>query len=599
MTKSRCFARVRIVFVLLLVATLGVADGAQAASANPMAMVPSNSLFCVRINNLDGALGKVDLFLTGLFPMGISMPVKAQLGQILGSPQPAGIDMSGDFVVFSPLPGGAPDPTAFGILIPVSDYQKFVSGNPNVSTADAEGISQIGPAGSPMLAVTQVGQFALAGRVGMEAALAAAKKALSASSSGLGATLDATEGSRASDSAIWAYGNIEAAAQLFGPMIQAKIAEMKQGLAAAAEQGADQMAAASASIDMYATMIQTIMDEAKYFSLSLNPSADKIGAGFVFAGKPGTEMAQMFQAGPAESNSGMLGYLDNGAIMNFVGSMDAPLWKKYNDMVLGMMGKVMGGNTSGADTDALKKMVSDAMDCFSGPLAGSMSANPGGKPPFDIRYVAGLKDADKFYQVMESAAKMMTSGPIADFYQKMGVKMSFDLKRKVDTYKGAEIDSVTFAMASTDANSPESQMINEMYGDGFNIQMATVDGKLVYALSPEPGAAVRKLIDQVESGSPGQAPSEVQSAMALIPGSDKAGFFATFNVLRMLQMISAFAPIPIPATNISTQSNLAIDGNTGDGKLTIQLAVPKQHVLEIMGLVMQMQMQQQQGMQQQ
>ena len=44
---------------------------------------------------------------------------------------------------------------------------------------------------------------------------------------------------------------------------------------------------------------------------------------------------------------------------------------------------------------------------------------------------------------------------------------------------------------------------------------------------------------------------------------------------------------------------MAIAGDTADGKLTIQLAVPKQHVLEIMGLVMQMQMQQQQGMQQQ
>ena len=599
MTKFRCSARVRIMCVLLLAATLGVASGAQAASADPAAMVPSNSLFCVRINNLDGALGKVDLFLTGLFPMGISMPVKAQLGQMLGSPQPVGIDTSGSFAVFSPLPGGAPDPTAFGILIPVSDYQKFVSGNPNVSAADATGVSQIGPAGSPMLAVTQVGQFALAGRVGMEAALAEAKKALSAGGSGLGATLDAAEGQRASGAAIWAYANIEAASQLFGPMIQAKLAEIKQGMAAAAEQGVDQMAAASASIDMYATMLQTLMNEGKYFSLSLDPSADKIGAGLVVAGKPGTAMAQMLQAGPATPSSGLLGYLDNGAVMNFVGSLDSPFWKKYNEMALGMVSQMMGSDASATDTEALKKMASDAMDCFSGSIAGSISANPTGEPPFEIRYVAGLKDTEKFHQVMESAAKMMNSGPIADFYQKMGMKISFDLKRKVDTYKGAEIDSVTFAMTSTDANSPQSQMINQIYGDGFNVQMAAVDGKLVYALSPEPGAAVRKLIDQVKAGDAGQAPGEVQTAMTLIPGAEKAGFFTTFNALRMLQMVSAFAPIPIPASNISSQSNMAIAGDTGDGKLTIQLAVPKQHVLEIMGLVMQMQMQQQQGMQQQ
>lgn len=599
MTKFSCSTRVRIMCALLLAATLGVASGAQAASADPMSMIPSNSLFCVRINSLDGALGKVDLFLTGLFPMGISMPVKAQLGQMLGSPQPVGIDTAGSFAVFSPLPGGDPDPTAFGILIPVSDYQKFVSGNPNVSAADAAGISQIGPADSPMLAVTQVGQFALAGRAGTEEALAAAKKALSAGGSGLGATLDAAEGQRASGASVWAYANIEAASQLFGPMIQAKLAEVKEGMAAAGEEGAGPMAAATASIDMYATMLQTLMDEAKYFSLSLDPSADKIGAGFVVAGKPGTKMAQMLQAGPATPNSGLLGYLDNGAVMNFVGSMDSPFWKKYNEMAIGLMGQVMGSDASAADTDALKKMASDAMECFNGPIAGSMSANPEGKPPFEVRYVAGLKDTEKFYQVVESASKMMTSGPIADFYQQMGMKVSFDLKRKVDTYKGAEIDSVTFAMTATDANSPQSQMINQMYGDGFNVQMATVDGKLIYALAAEPGAAVRKLIDQVKAGNAGQTPAEVQSAMALIPGADKADFFTTFNALRMLQMVSAFAPIPIPASNISSQSNMAIAGDTADGKLTIQLAVPKQHVLEIMGMVMQMQMQQQQGMQQQ
>ncbi|UCD49281.1 MAG: hypothetical protein JSW27_17330 [Phycisphaerales bacterium] len=595
MTRFSGPTRTFVLSALLLMLGLGTAGSDTARADDALKMVPSSSLYCVRINNLDNALGQVELFLTGVFPAPVSMMVKGQLGQVLGSPQPQGLNTAGSFTLFGPLPGPAgPDPTAVGILIPVSDYQQFVSGNPNVSTADATGISTIGPAGSAMLEVTQVGNFALAGKPG--SGLAEVKKLLTGGASGLAAGLDAAELKQASSASVWAYANIEAAAQLFGPMVQAKIQEIKQGMAMAQEQGAPQMAAASASIDMYATLIETLMNEAKYLSLSLNPSADRVGAAVVLAGKPGSGLAAMFQAGTAKSGNKLLGYLSNGAVMNFTGSLDSPFWKKYNEMAMGMLSQMVGsGATPDANMDELKTMMTNAMDCFSGSVAGSLSANPSGKPPFSVQYVAGLKDTEKFYQLMDAASKMMNSGPIAEFYKSMGVTVSFDVKRKADTYQGVAIDSVTFSMASTDTTSPQAQMINALYGGGLNVQLATLDGMLVYALSPDAGAAVRKLIDQVKAGGAGQAPSEVQTAMQLIPGADKADFFTTLNVLRIIQMVSAIAPIPIPATGMPSQSNLAIAGGTADGKMTIELAVPKQHVQEIMAVVMQMQ---QQGMQQ-
>jgi hypothetical protein len=593
-TKTFLFA------ALLLALGLGTSGSGVAMADDALNMVPSSSLFCVRINNLDQALGRVELFLAGVYPAPVSMLVKGQLGQVLtgGAGQPQGLNTAGSFTVFGPLPGGAgPDPTAIGILIPVSDYQQFVSGNANVSAADGMGISTIGMGGSAMLEVTQVGSFALAGKPG--SGLAEAKKLLEGGATGLAAGLDAAEGKKASTSSIWAYANIEAVAQIFGPMVQAKIAEIKQGLAMAAQQGASQMAAASASIDMYATLIETLLNEAKYLSLSLDPSGDKLGAAVVLAGKPGSSLAAMFQAGPAQAGNKLLGYLDNGAIMNFAGSLDSPFWKKYNEAALGMVSKMMGGGNPDANMDELKTMLANATECFSGSIAGSFSAHPGAQPPFSVQYVAGLKDAEKFYDMMDAASKMMTSGSIAEMYKNMGMTVSFDVKRKADTYQGVPIDSVTFSMKSTDADSPQGQIINKMYGDGFNVHLATLDGMLVYALSPEPGATVRKLIDQVKAGGSGQAPSEVQTAMGLIPGADKADFFTTFNVLRFMQMVSAFAPVPLPAANVPSQSSLAIAGGTADGKMTIELAAPKQHVVEIMGAVMQMQMQQQQSMQQQ
>ncbi len=163
MTKSSGYKKALIVSVLCAV---GLAVAVPAAWSDPMKMVPADSLFCVRINNLDGTLGQIDMFLSGLFPMGVSMPVKAQLAQFLGSAQPQGVNMAGGFVVFGPLPGGGPDPSRIGVLVPVRNYQQFVSDNANVGQPDGRGISKIGPEGAAMLATIEVGGYALVSTVG-------------------------------------------------------------------------------------------------------------------------------------------------------------------------------------------------------------------------------------------------------------------------------------------------------------------------------------------------------------------------------------------------------------------------------------------------
>ena len=104
----------------------------------------------------------MDQFLTGIFPVSLSTPVQSQFARILGSPDPNSINMSGNFAVFGPLPGGdAPNPGRIGILVPVSDYQKFLKSNPNVTPPDAQGISGIGPEGQPMLIAANVAGYAL------------------------------------------------------------------------------------------------------------------------------------------------------------------------------------------------------------------------------------------------------------------------------------------------------------------------------------------------------------------------------------------------------------------------------------------------------
>ncbi len=178
-----------------------VLGAAQPAASDPLQLVPAESLFCVRINKLNMTMGQMDQFLTGLAPFGVSMLVQSQIAQLLGSPDPNGVIMSGDFALFGPLPGGdAPDPSRIGILVPVSDYQKFAKGNPNVTAPDAGGLSLIGPEGEQMLVAAGVGSYALVTTAGNRQALTEVKTWIPRGATSLAQRLAADEVKRAQSS---------------------------------------------------------------------------------------------------------------------------------------------------------------------------------------------------------------------------------------------------------------------------------------------------------------------------------------------------------------------------------------------------------------
>ncbi len=601
MIKSRQLNRVLIVSALVL--TLSGIAVAAASGGDPLKMVPADAMFCIRINNLNGALGQTDMFLTGLIPMGVSMPVKSMLAQILGGAEPVGVDMAGSFVVFGPLPDGNDvDISKVGILVPVSDYSKFATGNPNVKPANAQGISKITAQQEESTAsVIQVGSYALASLDGSDQALLAMKKTMTAATTGFSAGLDAAELKRAQNMPVWACLNVPPVAKKYGPMLKSALegfkamADAMQGQGNKGGQAQLQMA-----MDMYSSMLDSAMNETRLVTLTLDPNAAAIRAAVAVTAVPNTQMAEQFKGATAKLDPKLFGYLRDGSAMNFAFSLDPAKWSKLNATYADMMVKFMGKSLSPENVAALKKMMTDSTEALSGTFAGSFSINAKNKPPFEMRYVAALKDQAKLSQVLDEATKMMgPGGALGDMYKDMGMKMTLDLKRKAASYKGVDIDSMTFSMAMTDANTPEAKAVAAMYGSGMTVQMATTNGFMTYALTSDPNA-IRELIDQVKAGGPGKTAAEAQNAMQLIPGADKGNMFATVNVTRLLQMASAMSggAMPAPQTPVASQGNIALVGNCGDGKMTIEVALPKTHVMEIMGVVMQMQMQQMQQKQQ-
>jgi hypothetical protein len=588
MSKASAMKKAVIVCALILTfpCIAQAAAGQAKPSEDPLKLIPSDALFCVRINNLNAALGQIDLFLSGLWPMGVSMPVKAQLGQLLGNPEPNGLDLSGSFIVLG-LARDANQPPTVAVLAPVSDYGKFTTNNPNVTLPDEQGISKITAHDEPAFSVTQVGGYVLAAVTDDDETLLSLKKSVTTPAVNLTSTLDAAELRNARDAPVWIYLNIPVIAKNYGPMIKGFIetAKTMAGKMQGQMPGGTSEAQVEMGFDLYAGMLDMLMNQTRFVSLSVSPNATAMRVRFVLGAVPDTELAQTFKGSPASFDPKMLGYLQNGAAMNIIGSFDPARLNKLNAMFLDLLGK----NLSADDMAQIKKLTTDGYDVIGPAFVTSFSITPDKKPPFEARWVAAVKDPAKFNELIDRAAKMLNGGPIARLYDQMGMRVSFVLNRKTDTYKGVDIDSMKFTMTTTDANSPAGAAVNSIYGGEFNVQLAMTDGLVLYGMAQDPTPIVHELIDQIKAGGPTSVPSEVQAAMQLLPDVDKASFFATYNWLRLLAMGSAMMPVPIEPVTAPSQSDMAIDGACGDGKVWIDVAMPKQHLMEIIKAFTQMQ----------
>jgi len=570
--------------------------------------IPAESLFAIRVNNFEYTLGQLDQFLAGAspVPMGISMLARTQLAGVLGSPQLNSINMGGSFAMFGLAPNSTSNEPAalpnivIAALIPVTDYQQFIADNPNVSTPDGNGISKIVAQGMPPMLAAPAGNFALVTSEGNYSNLLATTKSISnPAAAGLAATLDPGLTKQAATEPVWAHGNVQLAAKIFGPVVFAKIDEIKKQAQSMPPQtlGADTKTAV-AVMDIYARIFEKLFKETNSLSITLNPKPDVLYISETISAVPGTDIADMLSA-PVSLNkqNKLLGYLENNALMNLAARIDTPLFTKLETAGIDMLTAFGTENANLENTAKLKKLTADMTNALGSSVACSMSINPQTKPPFIVKYIVEIKDEKIFNQLIDDYFKL--SGEFVNsMYKSLGVQTDFTFKRAVDTYKGVLIDSAKLVIKVTDPNSPQAQMINVMYGDGFDYRWAMVDGLCVCAVSGDMDAAVRKLIDQAKAGGPKQLASEIQAALALLPNAEKADFMGTFNYLRLLKMIFAMVPVPLPRVDLPTETNINFAASAANGTLSINIALPKEHLVEIVS-VFQMMQQQKMQMQQQ
>jgi hypothetical protein len=601
---------------------LVLATGLQAVSVvkpadDPLLkMLPAESLFCIRVNHFEHTVNQVDQFLAGIspIPLGLSMLVRMQLANVLGNPELNGINMNGSLVVFGAIVPGeqsSNNPVSnifIGGFVPVTDYIQFISSNPNCSRPDDNGISKITSNGIPILLTTKIGHYALTSWANDYDKLLRMTKVIStARTAKIAGSIDAAEAKLAILEPVWAYGNIQQASSTFGPLLLGKIEEIKTIIKST---GPESPGAPPKNIqnftknimNMYADMLQKLMKEARYFSIAINPKPNVLNITKTVSAVPGSDLANMLVSDASgDRKNNLLNYLEDGAMMNFGVTVNKYFWKEFNLKGIDLLAVMAGESMKVEDIEKMKVLITDGIDCLGGPMACSASIDTKNKSPFIAKYVIAVKDKNKFNQLIENSMQLFTTSGILDFYKNLGIETSFEIQRGVDSYKNVSIDSAKFTMKSTDTASPQGQMINSMYGGGFDYRWGIVNGLCVLTIGSNADSSIRELIDQVKARRT-QMGSEMKAALALLPEAEKADFVVTYNILRWLKIAGSMTVMPIPMpmlqTDIPTKSNIALAGKAGNGKMVVDLALPKEHLKEMMTAVLMMQQQMKMMMQQ-
>ena len=594
-----------------------------------------DTLFVIDVDNFEFTLSQIDQYLTGVspIPMGMSMLVRMQLAGILDDPQLSGLNMGGKFRVIGmllPYDSGKVEPLSLMLIagwLPVSDYAKLVEQNAKFSKPDANEISELAvslgmpgmptnpnaaPSGPTMLITKLDDEYAMVSSKGQYDKVVQYKKLFAAAKTTKAEEYAAIVSE--SDYPIQIYGDVQTASKAFGPMVMEKINEAKGafGQISAAQGPASAMMVdpnmMNGVMDMYIGLLETAMKEVRSFTVGIKPSSDVLLINETISAVPGTDLAEMLTADPsADKENKLMGYLEDGVAMNFAFKMNKPFWQKMTIKSMDLLAAIAGQSVSADDMTKIKKLMADSMEAMGGSLAGAFKVDTEGKSLFEMKYVLGIDDADKFNKLIDESVDLFKTTGILDIYKGLGIDMDYTMKRNVETYKGVSIDSAKLLMKSTEPNSPPGQMIDAMYADGFEYRWGIVDDLCAIAIGGEVDSAVHELIDLAKAGGPKEICSEVQAGLKMLPDADKADFFVTYNYVRLMKMAGAMMQgmagglggtgMTMPEINVPSKSNLNIAGKIANGGLAVDIAIPKQHLSELVTAFMMLtqEIQKQQG----
>ncbi len=572
---------------------------AEGASDPLLDTLPSDCLMCIRINQFEQTLNGLGQYLSGIAPMDFGGMVRMQLMGQLGNMNLAGINMAGDFAAYVPVTAmeqvglkGMERPPL--IMIPVTDYQQFLTAGTNISEPDDQGVCRIGEG----TLVTQVGTYALIQPEGTVEQLLSTVSGLKQNKKSLASGLTPEEITSAQKQGLWVYVNIPQIAKTIGPELIAKVkstSELMEQQVPMACPMAMSMGNAQAGFKMYTRMLEMLLKEAGPLTVQASADASALGVGLSLSDLPDTALHELLASTTAgQSNEKLLGYLQDGAMMNFMMHVDPSFLVKLNSRIMELCffsEDIPMDEKARADMQSMMDLITKAMGrnlVFSMEIAGDT------KPPFKGVFVFEPGDEKAYEEMITAYNDFMNTPSFVKTMQEQGMEIGMKNQKAVEEHQGVAIHSSTFCIKATDPNAPQAQFIRSMYGDGLELRWAVVNDISVGAMGPDADERIKKLIDQIKSGTVPPMGDEIKEAMALIPDADKVNFLATYNILRVFKMIPTMMPMSMPSIDFPSRSNMVMAGRINNGKAHYQMVLPKAHLMEMhqaFQQVMQQQMQ--------
>lgn len=612
MKKSTCFASICMGLILF---SLLVTPPAYSASAKDplMELLPDSTLFCVRVNNFTTSLGLLDQYLAGASPMPLSMSVNMILGGALGDNMMNGVNKYGTFALVGLMPDGQSEPTA-AFLLPITDLQPFTS-NPNCEGPDENGLYLLDAPNSPIGALSFVpianASYLLVEPASEKEVLQAVRTGLDKKKKSLADRINSMDAKNASSAPAWAWLNIETGYAMAAPLI-------RQGFEEGMKQGMEQSAIPTNAQNMTALLdaFDKWMQQADSLSLILTPTATLLTAETNLSAKADSELAKLLVRDPAmKSGFTMGGYLNSEAPISGLMNMNKTLWGTLNQGFLEAF--MMGMGTENNPPDLMTKfkaMMDKSMQALGSEIAFSF-AYRAGMPPFSMQEAVAVNDAKTMREMLQNSSALVT-----EIYSNIGMPTEFSFKEGVETYKGVSIDRGTFKITlPEDAPEPQKAAMEAMYGkEGMSYPFAITEKAMFVTMGPGAEDALKKMIDKKDNLPP--MPADMQTAMQIIPKAESADFILSINAIKAMKGFSEMmtsmpqtmpqgADMPpfaklLEGIPMNTQSSMAIGTHIDGGRVRTTIALPKQHLMEIVGVTMQIQQkimmqQMQQQMQQQ
>jgi hypothetical protein len=123
----------------------------------------------------------------------------------------------------------------------------------------------------------------------------------------------------------------------------------------------------------------------------------------------------------------------------------------------------------------------------------------------------------------------------------------------------------------------------------INYSTSAIPGtEMAQTLSADP-ATVMAFGQMLGGKDPKQMGPQLKSISALIPNADQASFVGTHNLIDLIKKVAAFSPVPMPQIDAKANSSMAFAVKVGEGALSAEIALPKEHLAEIIAALMKLQ----------